>query len=202
MRLPRKAALFTAIAAESIGQCDIDDAPQRAASLWLSASLLYSRMGNGRGDTGQYAWATLRASILHALCQQVDHVSGEQAAELLLVLLSEISPDLIHHSTSNYTGNSHYSRHGDDESLPSESYHPTIHDDESLTHPTYDTISDLDSVSRAKPRTGTKSTQSSVTSATMSSRSAFFPISGPSLTMAQNKWFEDPPLPSLLLPLV
>jgi len=68
----------------------------RAANLWLAACHLYSRDVNGfdgNGIASNYAWATLRASTLYALTHQRDAISAEASAELLLALLSEISPD-------------------------------------------------------------------------------------------------------------
>jgi hypothetical protein len=68
----------------------------RAANLWLAACHLYSRDTNGfdgNGVASSYAWATLRASTLYALTHQRDAISAEASAELLLALLSEISPD-------------------------------------------------------------------------------------------------------------
>ena len=60
------------------------------------ATHLHSRDVNGfdgNGIASSYAWATLRASTLYALTNQRDAISAEASAELLLALLSEISPD-------------------------------------------------------------------------------------------------------------
>lgn len=104
LRLPRKAAFFTTIAADAMAQAaryNGDEDPEtydRASNLWLAACHLYSRDSNGfdgNGLASNYAWASLRAPTLFALMQQVDPISSATAAELLLSLLSEISPDKI-----------------------------------------------------------------------------------------------------------
>jgi hypothetical protein len=93
LRLPRKAAFFTTVAAESMSRCTSKDASQRAANLWIALSQLYSHCGNMYDDSSNYAWVALRVATLHGLAQQVDGLAAEQAYEMLLVLLSEISPD-------------------------------------------------------------------------------------------------------------
>lgn len=92
--LPRKAAFFSAVAAESIssGSGRFD---QRARELWLLASNLYSSKGNSSVHGGSYGWATLRASILHGLSLHGKNLMSSEATEQLLKLLSEISPDKV-----------------------------------------------------------------------------------------------------------
>jgi len=92
--LPRKAAFFSAVAAESIssGSGRFD---QRARELWLLASNLYASRGNSSVHGGSYGWATLRASILHGLSLHGKNLLSSEATEQLLKLLSEISPDRI-----------------------------------------------------------------------------------------------------------
>lgn len=94
IQLPRKAAFFSAVAAESIssGSGRFD---QRARELWLLASNLYSNKGNKNEQGGSYGWATLRASILHGLSLHGRNLLSSEATEQLLKLLSEISPDNI-----------------------------------------------------------------------------------------------------------
>lgn len=81
LRFPRKAAFFTLVAAEAMARCnECPDAPERASSLYLAASHLYSRKGNvfEHGDNGsndggavtRYGWATLRAAALEGLSMQ------------------------------------------------------------------------------------------------------------------------------------
>lgn len=92
--LPRKAAFFSVVAAESIstGSGRFD---QRARELWLLASNLYSGKGNTSLGGGSYGWATLRASILHGLSLHGKNLLSSEATEQLLKLLSEISPDKV-----------------------------------------------------------------------------------------------------------
>jgi len=92
--LPRKAAFFMIVAADSMAQCTaVVDAQRRAARFWDAASILYSKEGNRFDCNRKYAWATLRASILHALSMQSDCHSAELAMKQLLMLLAEISPE-------------------------------------------------------------------------------------------------------------
>jgi len=90
--LPRKAAYFALVAAESMAQCKIVDAPKRAAGFWAAASHLYSNEGNKFDGSSSYAWACLRAAVLHAVSQHGGSISSEYATEELLLLLGEISP--------------------------------------------------------------------------------------------------------------
>lgn len=74
LRFPRKAAFFTLVGAEAMTRCQFKDAADRASSLYLAASHLYSRVGNEfeHGDEGltRYGWATLRAASLQGLSSQ------------------------------------------------------------------------------------------------------------------------------------
>lgn len=92
--LPRKAAFFSAVAAESIssGSGRFD---QRARELWLLASNMYSNKENSSVHGGNYGWATLRASILHGLSLHGKNLLSSEATEQLLKILSEISPDRV-----------------------------------------------------------------------------------------------------------
>lgn len=97
--MARKAGYFTTIAAESMSKCSLIDSKERAATLWLAASNLYSRGGNSLAGGGNYAWATLRASSLHALSQMDDHVAAEQGEFshfLLYYYLYDVSFTFIH----------------------------------------------------------------------------------------------------------
>jgi hypothetical protein len=64
-----------------------------ASELWLLASQLYSGPANLSAHTGSYGWATLRASTLHALSLQGNTLLSQEAAELVLSLLGEMSPE-------------------------------------------------------------------------------------------------------------
>lgn len=65
--LPRKAALFTTIAAEAMSQCKAPNAKACAEGFWAAASHLYSMDGNKFDSNNIYAWASLRSTIFHAM---------------------------------------------------------------------------------------------------------------------------------------
>jgi hypothetical protein len=54
---------------------------------------LYSGPANVSAHKGSYGWATLRASTLHALSLQGNTLLSQEAAELVLSLLGEMSPE-------------------------------------------------------------------------------------------------------------
>jgi len=68
---PRKAAYFCTIAAEAAVQSKVGTA-YSTTGLWLAASYLYSTEGNNFDCKSQYAWASLRVTMLHMLSQQSD----------------------------------------------------------------------------------------------------------------------------------
>ena len=78
LSLPRKAAFFTAVAAESMSQCKAADAQTRASGFWAAASHLYSKDGNKFDGNNMYAWAALRATILHGMSLYAGSVSSEK----------------------------------------------------------------------------------------------------------------------------
>ena len=67
-------------------RCQCDDAADRASSLYLAASHLYSREGNvfEHGDDGltRYGWATLRATALQGLSSQPSDKEVAEAGEM------------------------------------------------------------------------------------------------------------------------
>ncbi len=77
MQLPRKAAFFTTVAAESMSQCAIPGAQICAAGFWVAASHLYTKEGNKFEGEHLYAWATLRTSILHGMSLYGGSVAAE-----------------------------------------------------------------------------------------------------------------------------
>lgn len=79
LRLPRKAAFFTTIAAEALSKHTAQESlDYEGSSLWLAATTLYSKDGNsGTNDASAYGWSTLRAAVLHALSQQEDPMMSE-----------------------------------------------------------------------------------------------------------------------------
>lgn len=232
LRLPRKAAFFATVAAEAMSACPGSDSALRAASLWLAASRLYSRDGNRFvGSGSNYTWATLRASILQALSLRGDHVAAETAAELLLVLLSEISPDRS--GDASVLAELSSAADMDDEStLPSNSRHDVdvpIDDRSRHSEMTVGTtatgaaneqarhleqaVESLDARGGAPPDlSGSKHSKHGGgggggrrAAAPMQGRgpSFFAQVGGLTpLTIAQSKWLDDDPLPSVQLPLV
>ncbi|GMH94556.1 hypothetical protein TL16_g12939 [Triparma laevis f. inornata] len=88
--LRRKAAFFTAIAADSLS-LHVDDEVNgpRASQLWFAASKLY---GSPRETEGAYGWVTLRGAVLHGLSQLRNNKYRESALVSLLSLLTELSP--------------------------------------------------------------------------------------------------------------
>jgi hypothetical protein len=100
IELPRKAAFFAAVAAEAVSSADRDGTLHLARDLWLLASQLYSSKPNARPLKGSYGWTTLRASILHALSLQGNSLLSHEAAELVLSLLGDISPEIPEEGTT------------------------------------------------------------------------------------------------------
>ena len=96
VQLPRKAAYFSIIAAETISSMHPGVDNPLAENLWLLASQLYSWRRNeapGKSEEGgSYAWATLRASILHALSMQGTGPVCLEASQILFSLLEHIKP--------------------------------------------------------------------------------------------------------------
>jgi hypothetical protein len=77
LHFPRKAAYFSILAAESMTQCKVDDAPKCAAGFWAAASHLYSKEGNKFDGNSAYAWASLRVTVLNAMSLHGGSVSSE-----------------------------------------------------------------------------------------------------------------------------
>ena len=74
---PRKAAYFSVLAAESMTQCKVADAPKCAAGFWAAASHLYSKEGNTFDGDAVYAWACLRVTMLNAMSLHGGAVASE-----------------------------------------------------------------------------------------------------------------------------
>jgi hypothetical protein len=81
-----------AVAAEAVSTAERDGTFHLSRELWLLASQLYSGQPNTSTSKGSYGWATLRASTLHALSLQGNSLLSQEAAELALSVLGEISP--------------------------------------------------------------------------------------------------------------
>ena len=178
LRFPRKAAYFTLIAAESMSRCKSVDAGQRASNLFVAASHLYSRNGNEDYSLTKYGWATLRASALQGLSfQQSDKPVAEEATELLVALLNEISPDQV--------SDPHLMAQ-----LSSSSYLEEIH-----TLPTA-----VDSRRSSEEANSGRPHHVSNPLASMA-KTPFFSQAPPSaLSLSQSKWLEDDPVPHIHLP--
>jgi hypothetical protein len=93
VKLPRKAAYFTIVAADAMTE-NYDDIRQLsvAQNLWLLATRLYSCKPNPIDGGGDYGWATLRAYCLDALSTQGSSDLSLEAADQLLSLLCELVP--------------------------------------------------------------------------------------------------------------
>lgn len=93
-KLPRKAAYFTVVAAETASVARGESREHTARDLWLVASRLYSRKSNPLDGGGDYGWATLRAFCFGCLSAQGNCELSLEAAEQLLSLLAELDPDI------------------------------------------------------------------------------------------------------------
>jgi len=203
MCMPRKGAFFATVAAESAVLCPQMDG-RRKVSSWLAPSHLYSSRENGlaswKGKCG-YAWATLRATVLHAMSKQVGSVTAEVATELLLMLLSEISS-----KNQDKFFNNH-------EMI---SMDPSRHDTDSRRVGDI-SMSDQYSVGgEEKIPTDNDTVTSEVTTSTTASknvkrtnvtqtRNIFFSQASSNINpimLAQSKWVQEDPVPMLQLPLV
>jgi hypothetical protein len=85
VRFPRKAAFFTTVAAEALSKYTAKDSiDYQGSSLWLAATQLYGKSGNTFENEGRkYGWATLRATVLHALSQQEDPILSEAGKHIV-----------------------------------------------------------------------------------------------------------------------
>jgi len=194
LHFPRKAAFFTLVGAEVMTRCQSDDAAERASSLYLAASHLYSRMGNEfeHGDEGatRYGWATLRAAALQGLSSQpTDKEVAEAATELLVALLNEISanqrpllpPQMM-------PGEDHTNYNMASGSFDSGDYNRELSIGDDSQHGTKGNQSDAKQKHVSRPLASMNKTP-------------FFTQAPPSaLTLSQSKWLEDEPVPHVLLP--
>ena len=81
--MPRKAAFFATIAAETVSDSSSGD----VGNLWLLATRLYSRE-----PASSYGWGVLRAACLSALSWKGKNELALEASEQLLALLGELTP--------------------------------------------------------------------------------------------------------------
>ncbi|EJK76329.1 hypothetical protein THAOC_01917, partial [Thalassiosira oceanica] len=190
-RYPRKAALFTQIAAEAMDRCGSSDAAIRSSSLYLAAAHLYSPSGNdeycegGEGNDNsatRYGWATLRAAALKGLCSQpADKEAAEAATDLLVALLNEISAG------------------GRGAPLG-----PMPGDGSSFDYDDYDRGIAPQGETGTQQRSTTAGASGSIRPPSAMTRKApFFSQAPPSaLSLSQSKWLEDDPVPHVQLPYV
>lgn len=101
IRLPRKAAFFTAVAAEAASLSRSDETIEASKELWLLASKLYSLKPNPVDGGGSYGWATLRACCFDSLSTQGNCELSLEAVEQLLALLCKLDPDIPLSDNSN-----------------------------------------------------------------------------------------------------
>jgi len=201
LRLPRKAAFFTTLAAESMTLCAQLDSLQtnRAMSLWLAAAHLYARDGNGVAGSGNYGWATLRASALHGLSQMHHFVASEQAAELLILLLSEISPDLEEIKMNNTEEELNTAPEAANASAGLDAEIQLRDGDlptgSGNTAPASGIVPEVTDVKDIKVKTTRK--HNLVTKGPF-----FMQIAPSSFVLAQSKWLENDPIPDIDLPLL
>ena len=205
LKLPRKAAFFTTIAAESMTRCAMIDSQQqlRATNLWLAASHLYARDGNGVAGNGNYGWATLRASALDGLSQMNNHIASEQAAELLILLLSEISPDQC--ETSKLLTSIEEESIIQADSIHGIAESGSKHGDSTATidiNRSEVSSENKDFSNMAPPKL---TTQASIrgTKTTITTKNNFFAQISPStFLITQSRWLENEPIPDISLPIL
>jgi hypothetical protein len=217
LRFPRKAAFFTLIAAEAMSHFESSDAGSRASNLYLASSQLYSREGNefehGGEKMTRYGWCTLRSESLRGLCSQPSDKTVAEAGkfnaifmkssainlnatltcnllsaiELLMALLSEISPDQVQDNL--LMGQLR-------EEGAIENQRSFEHESKSFNDASYHGVRDgTPIVSKTK--------QVSKPLASMTTKTPFFSQAPPSaLSLSQSKWLEDDPIPHVQLPFV
>ena len=183
LRFPRKAAYFTLIAAEAMARCKSIDAGQRASNLYVAATHLYSRKGNqfehDDDSLTKYGWATLRTSALQGLsCQPSDKPVAEEATELLVALLNEISPDQVNDSL-----------------LMAQMSDGSFQEDNFTVAPILDRKRSTDETNAGRPQQHVSNPLASM------AKTPFFSQAPPSaLSLSQSKWLENEPVPHIKLP--
>lgn len=168
----------------------LETSNERANALWMKASKLLPKRGNGL-HAGSYGWATLRAVALHALVIQGLGEASDEAAIQLLALMSEIDPP--------------YQSKGDLKSLSldtlrekgdgSKSMDDSARSDSYLENAPY-SIAEARSYVRERAKEVAKDARAR-------SKELFSGQNTPSslLAVAQSKWVDDDPIPSVQLPL-
>ena len=173
--LPRKAAFFTSICAESIssGSGPLEYA-MTAEDMWILVKRLYSSEPNdGCHLGGSNAWATIQASPLYALSARRPSKNTLEAPELLMSLLLEVEmKDAVNKNASS----------------------PSKHKWKSES----DTVSALRTEDCA--RHSYQSTAPTTTFASKLRESLTTITAGSSLLVVEAKWAEDPAVSPSLVP--
>lgn len=200
--LCRKSAFFAVAAAEAFSDSDEDDSPgtQKARSLWLHAARMFDYESN-RINGGKYGWATLRASILHAIALLGIPESSEEAAVQLLALMGEIKPQKLKSLDAIGSDDTDEGLGGLSSLL--ESNRPEIDrndDDNSYTGESYIGAESVVSAAR-NARSFVRKQAKEARTRGANFLSAQGPNSSNLLVVAQSKWADDDIIPARLLPL-
>ncbi|CAJ1923429.1 unnamed protein product [Cylindrotheca closterium] len=185
----RKASFFATAAAEALSEIDGQAPDDRASAMWVTVSKLLSKKSNV-SNPGNYGWATLRAVALHALSMQGLKETSEDAAVQLLSLMGEIKP-----VKTKSESNAFFSRYESLETDDGES--KQTNDDSSVRSDYVDAGRSVASAARTFVREKAKD-------AIRGRQKDFFTgqnqNSNTLLAVAQSKWVDDDPVPSILLP--
>lgn len=213
LRFPRKAAFFTLVAAEAMTKCQCADAAERASSLYLAASHLYSRQGNifehGDDTMTRYGWATLRATALQGLSSQpADKEVAETGKNTGTKKVQ--TPRFISHKVSliDACPATELLVALLNEISADQMALPQIHGDDGSPIAGYNDSFDSGDYERKhsfgdESHPGTKATQSKQVSRPLASmgKTPFFAQAPPSaLSLSQSKWLEDDPVQHVQLP--
>ena len=209
IQLPRKAAYFAVVAAEAMSHLGHSSSTSSnnnnlvLENLWLLACELYARKPNAifgaTPELGSYAWATLRASTLHALAMEGTSPTSLQASERLLTLLEHIRPSLPL-SATNGTNNSNSTTANpvsNDADTPIKRTNPPSMDSDSAK----DAVSSAAAVGGAETSSGGDETYTASVTKMIRDRYSQMTAGGSSLLAEQAKWANDNPRPAVLVPL-
>mmetsp|Transcript_4602 Transcript_4602/g.10885 ORF Transcript_4602/g.10885 Transcript_4602/m.10885 type:complete len:1558 (+) Transcript_4602:62-4735(+) len=189
--LNRKASFFAVAAAEALSEIDGQGPDDRASAMWATVSKLLSKSSNV-SNPGNYGWATLRAVALHALSMQGLKETSEDAAVQLLSLMGEIKP-----VTAKSESNIFFSRY---ESIETDDDSKT-NDDSSVQS---GVRSDYVDAGRSVASAARSFVREKAKDAIRGRQKDFFTgqnqNSNTLLAVAQSKWVDDDPIPSILLP--
>lgn len=161
--------------------------------MWVTASKLLSKSSNV-SNPGKYGWATLRAVALHALSMQGLKETSEDAAVQLLSLMGDIKP-----VSTKAESNIFYSKY---ESIETTDDDSKVNDDSSVRSD-YDAASYVDA-GRSVASAARSFVREKAKDAIRGRQKDFFTgqnqNSNTLLAVAQSKWVDDDPIPSILVP--